>query len=144
MHDLSVDPSESDIFKEVFSDEAFACMVLETNCYAAEQIGQLWNAGRLMPNSQANNWRDTGITETKDWVGIILLMGYIKLPNYYAYWSTNSLTRQHQIQQIMTRNRFITILHFFHLCNNSQALPANHEDHDRTYKVHNFMEQVLI
>ena len=80
----------------------------------------------------------------KAWVGIVLLMGYIRLPNYYAYWSTNPLTRQPGIQQIMTRDRFLSILQFLHLCNNSQALPADREDHDRIHKIRTFMEQVLI
>ena len=70
LHNLGDQPSESDIFREVFSDEAFAYMVLETNCYTAEQIARLRNAGRLTPNSHASNWRDTDITEMKAWVGI--------------------------------------------------------------------------
>ena len=144
LHDLGNQPSESDMFREVFIDEAFAYIVLETNHYAAEQIARLRNAGRLTQNSRASNWKDTDITEMKAWVGIVLLMGYIRLPNYYAYWSTNPLTRQPGIQQIMTRDRFLSILQFLHLCNNSQALPADHEDHDRIHKIRTFMEQVLI
>ena len=144
LHDLGNQPSESDIFREVFSEEAFVYMVLETNSYTAEQIARLRNAGRLTPNSCASNWRDTDIAEMKAWVGIVFLMGYIRLPNYYAYWWTNPLTRQQGIQQIMTRDRLLTILQFLHLCDNSQAFPAVHEDHDRIHKIRTFMEQVLI
>ena len=46
-----------DVLKAVFSDHAFAYMVLETNRYAREQIAKLRNAGRLRENSRANNWR---------------------------------------------------------------------------------------
>ena len=144
LHDLGDQPSESDIFREVFSEEAFVCMVLETNCYTAEQIPRLQNAGRLTPNSCESNWRETDIAEMKAWIGIVLLMGYIRLPNNYAYWSTNPLTRQQGIQQIMTRDRLLTILQFLHLCDNSQALPAVHEVNDRIHKILTFMEQVLI
>ena len=38
LHNLCDQPSESDKFRKVVSDEAFAYMVLETNHYAAEQI----------------------------------------------------------------------------------------------------------
>ena len=119
-------------------------MVLETNRYAAEQIAQLQNAGRLALNFCVSKWRDTDITEMKAWVGIGRSMGYIQLPNYHAYWATNPLRRQHGIQQIMTRDSFITILQFLHLCDNSQVLPADHEDHNRIFKIRTFMEQVLI
>ena len=44
----------------------------------------------------------------------------------------------------MTRDRFLTILQFLHLCDNSQTLPADHEDHDRIHKIRIFMEEVLI
>ena len=67
LHSLCNQPSESDMFGEVFSDEAFACMILETNYYAAEQIALLWNAGRLTPNSHASNWRDTDIAVSLGW-----------------------------------------------------------------------------
>ena len=119
-------------------------MVLETNSYTAEQIARLRNAGRLTPNFCASNWREADIAEMKAWVGIVILMGYIRLPNYYACWSTNPLTRQQGIQKIMTRDRLLTILQFLHLCDNSQALPAVHEHHDRIHKIRTFMEQVLI
>ena len=83
------EPSELDVLKAVFSDHAFAYMVLETNRYAREQIAKLRNAGCLRETSRANYWRDTNITETKAWIGLVLLMGHTHLPNYYVYWSTN-------------------------------------------------------
>ena len=60
LYNLGNQLSESDMFREVFS-EAFAYMVLKINCYAAEQIAWLLNAGILTLNSRASNWRDTDI-----------------------------------------------------------------------------------
>ena len=53
--DIGDEPSKLDVLKVVFSDHAFAYMVLETNRYAREQIAKLRNAGRLRENSRANN-----------------------------------------------------------------------------------------
>ena len=83
--DIGDEPSELDVLKAVFSDRAFAYMVLETNRYAHEQIAKLRNAGCLRENLRANNWRDKNITEMKASIGLVLLMGHTCLPNYYAY-----------------------------------------------------------
>ena len=123
--DIGDEPSELDVLKAVFSDHAFAYMVLEINRYALEQIAKLRNAGCLR-----ENWRDTNITEMKAWIGLVLLMGHTRLLNYYAYWSTNFLTKQPIFGKRMTRDRFLSILEFFYLCDNNQAFPVDHENHD--------------
>ena len=128
--DIGDEPSELDVLKAVFSDHAFAYMVLETNRYAREQIAKLRNAGCLRENSRANNWTDTNITEMKAWIGLVLLMGHTCLLNYYAYWSTNVLTKQPIFGKTMTRDHFLSIFQFFDLCDNNQALPVDHENHD--------------
>ena len=84
--DIEDDPSKLDVLKTVFSDHAFAYMVLETSRYAHGQIARLRNDGCLRENSRVNNWRDINITEMKAWIGLVIFMGHTRLPNYYAYW----------------------------------------------------------
>ena len=112
--DIGDEPSELDVLKAVFSDHAFAYMVLETNRYAREQIAKLRNAGCLRENSRANNWRDKNIMEMKASIGLVLLMGHTRLPNYYVYWSANFLTKQPIFGKTMTRDHFLSILQFFY------------------------------
>ena len=142
--DLGNEPEESECFKAVFSDEAIAFIVIETNRYAAQQIMLLCHAGRLKEHSRANSWKETKISEMKAWLSIALLMGYVRLPNYYAYWSTDILTKQTGIRRIMTGDRFLSILQILHLCNNDEALPVGHDNHDRLFKLRTFMEDLLI
>ena len=77
-------------------------------------------------------------------LGLVLLMGHTRLPNYYVYWSTNFLTKQPIFGKTMTRDRFLSILQFFHLCDNNQALPVDYENHDRLLKIRTFMEGIII
>ena len=44
----------------------------------------------------------------------------------------------------MTRDRFSSILQLFHLCDNYQALPVDHENHDRLLKIRTSMEGIII
>ena len=142
--EIGDEPTESDCFKAVFSDEAVAYMVIKTNRYAEQQIARLRNAGRLKEYSRACNWKETNITEMKAWIGLVLLMGHTRLPSYSSYWSTNFLAKQPVFGKIMTRDRFLSILKFLHLCNNNEDLPADHENHDCLHKIREFMERVLI
>ena len=124
------DPEEKDILNAVFSDQTFAFMVLETNRYAEEQIARLRNGGHLKENSRAANLRETSITEIKAFIGPILLMGHTRQPRFCSYWSTSFLPKQPAVRQIMSRDRVLSIFQFFHLCNNNDALPVDHPNHD--------------
>ena len=53
--EIGDEPTESGCFKAVFSDEAVAYMVIETNRYAEQQIARLRNARRLKEYSGACN-----------------------------------------------------------------------------------------
>ena len=80
----------------------------------------------------------------KAWIGLVILMGHTHLPSYSSYWSTAFLAKQPLFGKIMTRDRFLSILQFLHLCNNNEDLPADHENHDRLHTIIEFMERVLI
>ena len=83
------------------------------------------------------------LEEMKAFIGLIPLMGYVKLPTYGAYWSTNFLVQLPGIRKIMSRDRFFAILQFLHLCDNAKNLPPDHEEHDRLFKMLDFMNIVV-
>ena len=77
------------------------------NRYAGTEIEHLRRLRRLKVTSRGSKWTDVDISEMKAFVGIVLLMGYA-----------------------MSRDRFLAILTFFHLSDNSIALPYDHPNHD--------------
>ena len=136
-------PSEIDIFWSVFSNEVLELLVCETNRYAAQEIEKMQRNGRLRPFSRAALWKEVTLEEMKAFIGLILLMGYVKLLTYGAYWSTNFLVQLPGIRKIMSRDRFFAILQFLHLCDNTKNLPPDHEEHDRLFKMREFMNIVV-
>ncbi len=136
-------PMERDIFLSVFNDEVFELLVRETNRYAEQEIEKLRRNERLRPHSRASLWKEVSMPEMKAFIGLVLLMGYVKLPTYAAYWSTNFLVQLSGLRKIMARDRFLSILQFFHLCNNCENLPSDHSDHDQLFKLHQFMNMIV-
>ena len=62
-------------------------------------------------------------------------MGYHKLPNHWSYWETSPSLSVSFVANVMTRERFNEILSNLHFWSNDDALPDNHPDQDRAFKV---------
>ena len=57
----------------------------------------------------------------KGFIGIIILMGIIKLPRFRMYWKEDYLIHQKGISNVMSHTRFLQIWRYFHLADNSVA-----------------------
>ena len=66
------------------------------------------------------SWKDT----------IMSVVVIVKLPSYAAYWTTNALIEMKGHKKVMSRNRFLSILTFFHL-NNENNRPSDHPNQDQ-------------
>ena len=62
-------------------------------------------------------------------------MGILKKPKYSDYWSTDPILATPLFPKIMTRNRFMLLLCFWHFADNANAPDPNDCDRDRMYKV---------
>ena len=60
----------------------------------------------------------THSNEMMAFVALLLAMGINKSPQYSMYWSTSKVLRMSFYPSIMSRNRFISIMRFFHLSDN--------------------------
>ena len=79
----------------------------ETNCYANTCISN---------NPSGRTWSDTTIEELKEFVGILILMGIVRLPRLELYWSTNfPLISTPGISSIKPKTKFEQLFRFFHL-----------------------------
>lgn len=75
------------------------------------------------------------VSELKAFIGIIIRMSLVKLPNIRLYWSTDPTFAQLQIASIMTRDRFEQILRNLHFTDNEEALDSRDPEYDRAYKI---------
>ena len=142
--DLRDSPSELEIFSKVFSDEVFQLMINETNRYACQEIEKLQAAGNQpSQDSYAGKWFDVTVSEMKAFVAMILLMGIVKLPSYRPHWTTHDLLEFPAFKKIMSRDRFLSIMHFLHLSNNEENLQRDHPEHNRLHKIQPFLDMIV-
>lgn len=74
--------------------------------------------------------------ELKAFMGMILWMGMIKAPTLESYWSDEKWFKIEAFQRIMSRERFLKILHHLHLADNEDEDAAT----DRLAKFRPFLD----
>ena len=67
------------------------------------------------PTSMYSTWRPVTIDEMKAFVGVILNMGIIQLPDLKDYWSKNTVTSLPFFSSVFPRNRFFQIYCALHV-----------------------------
>ena len=129
---IAPNPTELDTIRFFLIDELLELLVKETNRYA-EQF--LQSNSVASPFAKANKWKPTTINEMKSFIAILLLIGLTKRSSYELYWSTDPLITMNGFRNIMPRERFLNILSFLHLVDNDQALPREHPNYDKAFKI---------
>lgn len=105
-------------FFSIFSKEVFDLIVNESNLYSYQKF---------------NTILGTNTKEIHDLIGILLLMGIVKMPAYTDYWAPN--TRYSQISNVMSLKRYKLLLKCLHFCNNEEL-----DESDRFFKVRKLMD----
>ena len=106
---------KTDFFDLFMTEELIQLMIIETNRYADQEINR---RRPLRRHSRYNKWKPVTAEEMKKFIGILFLMGIVKLPRIDLYWSRDSLYRFNGFSMVMSRNRFQEILRFWHFSNN--------------------------
>ncbi|KAL8588964.1 hypothetical protein ACOMHN_065746 [Nucella lapillus] len=128
----------TDSFKPVdylelfFDDDLINSIIINTNLYAQQFLEANPN---LPPHARAKNWTPVDAGEMKRFLGLVLLMGIVKLPTIALYWSRRVLYRFGVFSSVMTRNRFQLILQFLHFHDNATMPGPNDPNYDRLYKI---------
>ncbi|KAL1246259.1 PiggyBac transposable element-derived protein [Trichinella spiralis] len=110
--------SPVDYFRYFMTKDAIRLITEYTNIYAAQK---------------KSKFRTTE-TEVETFLGVLLKMGVVTLPQFRMYWS--AYFRVDSIANSMSRNRFIELLRFLHFNDNEKAvLDRHHPSYDTFYKV---------
>ena len=127
-------PNGRDAFDyfSVFLNEAFFVLLAdETNRYA-HQVRQARNFGN---HSRVHKWRDTTAMEIKIFFAILFAMGLDDRPTYACYWSNDVIFENSFFRNLMSRDRFLLILKFFHLTNNEARNAGGDAPPDKLWKI---------
>ena len=79
-------------------------------------------------------------------IGILILIGILKLPRLEMYWSTqHPLIATPGIANVMSRVRFQQLFHFFHLTDTDLQVTSIHQPgYDRWFKVRKLLDLITL
>jgi hypothetical protein len=107
-----------DIF-QLMIGPIFQTIVQQTNLYTQQKYNNI----------------NTSIEEIKAFIGILIFMGYHRLPSIRLYWSNDPNFYCEHVAKIMHVNRFLKILRFLYLNDNSQMPSRNVLEFDKSHKI---------
>ncbi|XP_077971708.1 uncharacterized protein LOC144425849 [Styela clava] len=90
----------------------------QTNLYAEQEKQRIGDSAT--PRSYVSEWKPVTVAEIKVFLGIILVMGLVKKPLLRTYWSKKPMYASSFCSSLMPRDRFLSILTFLHLNDNTQ------------------------
>jgi len=103
------------------------------NIYFSDYI-YIVDQSNLYSNQCGKNL-NLSIIEFKAFLGILIIMGFHRLPSLRLYWSANENFYNHRISNIMTQKRFLNILRYLHLNDNSKMPKRESSTFDKLYKI---------
>lgn len=118
--------SPKDFFLYFFDDNLLLYIVEQTIMYSVE----------VAPSKPLSITK----TELKKFIGILIMMSIVHVPNSRSYWSEN--LANNVIRNCMSINIFENIKRFLHFNNNALALARDHQKHDRLYKIRPVIESL--
>jgi hypothetical protein len=112
---LLPDAEPMDYFSLFFNYERLNNIIVETNGYERHKISEL----QLSPKSIWSRWSDVPVPEMKAFLGLIINMGLILLPDIKDYWSTEWITQIQFFGDVMSRVHFFQIFWMMHVGNDT-------------------------
>ena len=77
-------------------------------------------------------WEPVSREEMYAFLGLSIAMGVVRLPSLQNHWSTHPIFEEPRFRRTFACDRFLQILHVFHISDNSQQ--QNHQD-DKLFKM---------
>lgn len=127
--------SAKSYFDLFFTDNVWEIIVRETNKYHDYMV-------QNEPAKHKMAWTPVTRDEMEAFVGILVLMGIVKLPRFRMYWMEDSLLHQEGVTSVMPHDRLLQIWRYFHLADNSVAPARDTPGFDKLYRVREFLNIV--
>ena len=104
-----------DLYKQIITDDIINLIVQETNRYAEQKISSV-----TVTRSKLRQWVPMNKGEIEKFIGLIIYMGLVPLPDIQIYWSKSRIYRNELVPSTMSRDRFLLLLQMLHFCNNEE------------------------
>lgn len=129
---INDDSDPLDFFLLIFSKDLMKTIKQETNRYAQEQLQQ---REPLSPQSRYKDWTTVTLKDLRKFFTVLIHMSLVKKGSILDYWSTMDIVKCSFASSVMPRDRFLLMLSFLHLNDNSTYIPRGNEGHDPLHKV---------
>lgn len=118
-------------------------MKAETNAYATEKINKYKRLNaNVSPRSMMSKWKGVTVNEIENFLAIIIHMSLVNKPKIQDYWAKHPMLQTTFASKLMKRERFTNILAFFHLNDNSSAVPKVQPGFDPLHEVRPFIDHL--
>ncbi|XP_033739353.1 piggyBac transposable element-derived protein 4-like [Pecten maximus] len=94
-------------------------------------------------HSRFKKWTPVTHGEMKVFIAVAIAMGIIKQINMQDYWCTDPVVSTPFFSSVMPRDRFLSIMSFLHLSNNTLAVPRGEEGYTHLQKVGSLYQELL-
>lgn len=131
--------SPLDYFSLFVDDDACSQMADETNRYADQYL----ESRELPVKSRFRKWVATTANEIRLFLSLILAMGLVSQLDVTEYWTTDPVTSTPFFPAIMARDRFLLILTFLHLNDNSRYIPRGQPGYEPLYKLGDLFKLII-
>ncbi|XP_049632818.1 piggyBac transposable element-derived protein 4-like [Suncus etruscus] len=122
------------LYKLFLTNDILQMIIEETNKYAV----QCENNSTSNSRRQQQSWKPVTMGEMNTFIGILLIMGVIQVPEIRLYWSTKEMYMNTRIKNAMKCERFLAILKYLHFSDNTTA-----RTEDRLDKIRSIVEAIV-
>ena len=119
-----------DMFLCFFTEELLRMITEQSNLFAEQAMEQ----------EEFQRWVKITTEEIKAYLGFIILMGLVRLPSIYDYWSTNPIYNYSPIANRITRDRFFEVHKYLHFTDNSELPRYGSPGYDKLGKIRPVVE----
>lgn len=142
------DASPLFFYKLFLTQDVIKLIKRETNVYAAECVDEKQREAErrnqpLGKRSWYRTWKPVTEDEVWTFITILIHMGIVKKPKLTDYWTTVPATHTAFASTLMKRDRFRSILAFFHLNRNDAMVPRGQEGHDPLHKLRPLVDHLV-
>ena len=134
-----------DFFLELFPKELIAYIVKETNRYGQQYMDSHAAYLAQHPKARANQFKGKPIVvqDIKKFLALVIAMGIVNMPDMQQYWSTTWPFTSTNFSSIMSRDRFLLVLKFLHLADNTKMAVKGEHGYDPLYKLRHLLSTLV-
>ena len=121
---VNIPSSVKDIFFLFFTSIILEHIVVESNTYAAQCMGELFD-----------NWQPITVEELCAYFGFMIHMGIVRLPHFDDYWRKDAIYHYSPAASRITRDHFMELKKYLHFANNSTLAAPQTPGYDKLGKI---------